>query len=253
MKFPRLLWIWRLTRADRPNELKTWQSIAKKVRLFASHRYIRGEGLEIGALNHPLPTFHGAKVRYVDQLPVSKLRETYPELAADSLVEVNEIAEAETLASIPNESCDFVIANHVLEHTRNPLRAIDTMFRVLRWNGILYLAIPDKRFTFDRDRPVTTYDHLKRDYLESPEWSETAHYTEWIRCVGKETDEARLKQRIETIQASGDNIHFHVWTQREMLQLILDLRRDLGLPFEIEMITKAGVEVVIVLRKIDLG
>ena len=49
------------------------------------------------------------------------------------------------------------------------------MLRVLKSNGVLYLALPDKRFTFDQDRPVTPYEHLKRDYFESPGWSEESH------------------------------------------------------------------------------
>ena len=32
--------------------------------------------------------------------------------------------------------------------------------------SILYLAVPDKRYTFDADRPVTPTDHVLRDYQE---------------------------------------------------------------------------------------
>ncbi len=127
------------------------------------------------------------------------------------------------------------------------------MLRVLKSNGVLYLALPDKRFTFDRDRPVTPYEHLQRDYFESPGWSEESHYTEWIRCVGKVEDAAELKRRAAAIRSKGDNIHFHVWTQREMIDLILNLRRDFNFPIEIETMTKNSQEMVIVLRKIDLG
>ena len=112
------------------------------------------------------------------------------------------------------------------------------MLRVLKWNGVLYLALPDKCFTFDRDRPVTPYEQLKGDYFESPSWSEEFHYTEWIRCVGKVEDAAELKRRAAAIRSKGDNIHFHVWTQREMIDLILNLRRDFNFPIEIETMTK---------------
>lgn len=245
--------IWRSRKRSDAEELERWQAIAKKVRLFASYRYLRGNGIEIGALNRPLRVFHDAKVRYIDRLPSEKLREAYPELAGESFVEVDAVDQGETLATVGDASCDFVIANHIIEHTQNPISAIENMLRVLKPNSVLYLALPDKRFTFDRDRPVTPYEHLKRDYFESPSWSEEFHYTEWIRCVGKVEDAVELKRRAAAIQAKGDNIHFHVWTQREMIDLILSLRRDFNFPIEIETMTKNSQEMVIVLRKIDLG
>lgn len=249
----RLPRIFRRKKGPDSEELARWRSIAKKVRLFASYRYLRGNGIEIGALNRPLQTFHNVQVRYVDRLPSPKLREAYPELAAEPFVEVNVVDQGESLASIPDASCDFVIANHIIEHTQDPISAIQNMLRVLKFNGVLYLALPDKRFTFDRDRPVTPYEHLKRDYLESPHWSEGFHYTEWIRCVGKVEDPVELKKQADEIQSKGDNIHFHVWTQREMIDFILNLRRDFALPIEIEMMAKNSQEMVIVLRKADLG
>ncbi len=245
--------LWRSRKKSDSDELERWRAIAKKVRLFASYRYLRGNGIEIGALNRPLRIFHDARVRYIDRLPSDKLREAYPELAGEPFVEVDAVDQGETLASVEDTSCDFVIANHIIEHTQNPIGAIENMLRVLKSNGVLYLALPDKRFTFDRDRPVTPYEHLKRDYFESPSWSEEFHYTEWIRCVGKVEDAAELKRRAAEIQSKGDNIHFHVWTQREMIDLILNLRRDFNFPIEIETMTKNSQEMVIVLRKVDLG
>jgi SAM-dependent methyltransferase len=234
------------------DELEHWRVIAKKVRWFAAYRYIRGSGIEIGALNLPLQTYHGAKVRYVDRLPTDKLRLACPEVADQTLVEVEHVEDGEKLASIANESCDFVIANHMIEHTRNPIGAIENMFRVLKTNGILYLALPDKRFTFDAGRAITSYEHLKRDYFESPECSDAEHYRDWIKCVGKVTDESETARRASRLQAAQGNIHFHVWSQREMIELVLNLRRDFQLPIEIEAIIKNSQELVVVLRKADL-
>jgi SAM-dependent methyltransferase len=233
--------------------LTSWQLIARKVRMFAAYRCIRGSGIEIGALNLPLQTYHGAKVRYVDRLPTEKLRLAFPEVADQKLVEVEQVEDGEKLTSIADESCDFVIANHMIEHTRNPIGAIESMFRVLKPNGILYMALPDKRFTFDAARAITSYEHLKRDYFESPEWSDAEHYLDWITCVGKVADESEAGRRANQMQAAQANIHFHVWTQREIIELVLNLRRDFHLPIEIEAIIKNSQELVVVLRKADLG
>ena len=45
----------------------------------------------------------------------------------------------------------------------------------------------------------------------------------------------------------GYSIHFHVWTQKELLDLFLSLKDRLG--FDIEMAHKNGDEFVLVLRK----
>lgn len=243
----------RVAGGKQADELAQWGAIAKKVRLFAAYRYIRGSGIEIGALHRPLQTYHRARVRYVDRLPTDQLRLVCREVADQTLVEVEQVEDGEKLTSIADESCDFVIANHVIEHTRNPIGAIENMFRVLKPNGILYMAVPDKRFTFDAERAVTSYEHLKRDYFEAPEWSEAEHYLDWITGVGKVTDESKAARRASQIQAGRANIHFHVWTQREFIELVLNLRRDFQLPLEIEAMIKNSLELVVVLRKADLG
>ncbi len=245
----RSLWLGR----QATKEIEKWRIIAKKVRWFAAYRYIRGNGIEIGALNLPLPTYHGAKVRYVDRLPTDKLRLAYPEFADQTLVEVQHVDDGEKLDGLPDESCDFVIANHMLEHTRNPIGTIENMFRVLRPNGILYLALPDKRFTFDAGRAVTSYEHLKRDYFESPECSDAEHYLDWMQRVGAVRDEAEAARGARNLLAGRANIHFHVWTQRDFIEFILNLRRDFHLPIEIEAMIKNSQELVVVLRKADLG
>jgi SAM-dependent methyltransferase len=125
-------------------------------------RFLRGDGLEIGALHNPLPVPSGARVRYVDRMPVSELERQYPELRGKALVPVDVIDDGERLASVPDASVDFVIANHFLEHCQDPIGALGTMFRAVRPGGIVYLAIPDKRFTFDVDRDVNRQSTFSR-------------------------------------------------------------------------------------------
>ncbi len=88
---------------------------------------------------------------------VCGLRQHYPELANENLVPVDIIDDGEKLATFKDRSQEFVIANHFLEHaSRIRLEPSDGLLQVLRLQGILYLAVPDKRFTFDAERPLTT-------------------------------------------------------------------------------------------------
>lgn len=150
-----------------------WHSFARR-RQIAFH-YLRGDGIEIGALHQPLPLPRRTRVRYVDRMAIPELRAHYPELRDCALVRVDVIDDGEVLGTVPDTSVDFLVANHLLEHCQDPIGTIASWLRVLRPEGILYMAVPDKRHTFDRDRPVTPLVHLIRDHREGPEWSRHSH------------------------------------------------------------------------------
>lgn len=209
--------------------------------------YIKGNGIEIGALHNPIIVPEGATVRYVDRLNVEDLRNQYPELEKKNLVNVDIIDDGEQLDSVDDGSQDFVIANHFLEHCQNPIRTIENMLRVLNVNGILFMAIPDKRFSFDIDRPVTSYEHLEKDYAEGPEWSKKKHFEEWARLVDKIELEMELDKRVQQLLNMNYSIHFHVWTQNELIELMLNLKKRFT--FEIEMVCQNITEVVFIIKK----
>ena len=219
--------------------LRKRQSIAQE--------YIKGAGIEIGALHHPLSIPENASVSYVDRLSVPQLREQYPELNELPLVDVDIISDGETLELINGFSQDFVIANHFLEHCQNPLFAIENMLRVLKQNGILFIAVPDKRFTFDIDRPVTSYQHLENDYVDGGKKSKKGHFEEWVKLVYHITDELEATKKVDDLMSINYSIHFHVWTQIEIIEMILNLKQKLE--FEVELICHNHNEVIFILRK----
>jgi len=211
-------------------------------------RYLSGEGIEIGALHNPLPLPRSARVRYVDRLPVSELRAHYPELEQEPLVHVDILDDGERLATISDSSVDFVVANHFLEHTQDPVGTLLNTFRILKPAGVLYLAVPDKRHTFDIDRPVTPFEHVLRDFEEGPHVSRRDHFEEWARLVDKVTED-EIPRRVEQLMELDYSIHYHVWTQGEALALLTGVRDRLKLGFDIELMERNLNEVVFVLRK----
>jgi ubiquinone/menaquinone biosynthesis C-methylase UbiE len=209
--------------------------------------YLRGEGIEIGALHMPLRVPEAAHVKYVDRMSVEGLRTHYPELNDKELVNVDIIADGEQLESIADATQDFVIANHFVEHCQDPIGALLNMFRVLKPGGILYLAIPDKRCSFDIDRPVTSLEHLMRDHREGPAWSRRQHFEEWTRLVNRVIDEAEVERQTAANMEMDYSIHYHVWTQAEMLELLVALRKMRAFDMEIGLMHES--EVIFVLRK----
>ena len=198
----------------------------------------KGEGIEIGPLQSPLKVPAKAKVTYVDRLTVAELREHYPELGTAHLVEPGIIDDSEKLTKIGDESQDFVIANHFIEHCADPIGAIKNILRVLKDGCVAYLAIPDKRFTFDKERDTTTIEHLLRDYREGPEWSRHGHFEEWVRIVNKVDDGEWAANRIAHYMEIDYSIHYHVWTQTKMLELFATLKNELGFSFDVDLFVK---------------
>jgi predicted SAM-dependent methyltransferase len=219
----------------------------ERKRLSLAQEYLQGAGIEIGALHHPLPVPQNVTVRYLDRMSVQQLREQYPELNQLPLVNVDIITDGETLDLVDDNSQDFVIANHFLEHCQNPLFTIENMLRVLKQNGILFIAVPDKRYTFDIDRPVTTYQHLEKDYRDGGKGSKKQHFEEWVKLVYHITDELEAAKKVKALVDINYSIHFHVWTQNEVMEMILNLKQKLA--FEMELICRNHNEVVFILRK----
>lgn len=219
---------------------------------FASH-YLFGEGIEIGPLHLPLAIPSHARARYVDRMTVEDLRNHYPELAGWNLTHVDIVDNGEQLATIAAESQDFIVANHFLEHTENPIGTIQTHLGKLKPGGILFYAVPDKRFTFDYRRPVTPLDHMVADYEQGPERSRAEHYEEWARLIpGQVPEEASNEEalsRARQLEAEDYSIHMHVWTQAEFLAMILEVRARTDGAFDIEAAARQGIEFMVVLRK----
>ena len=125
---------------------------------------------------------------------------------------------------------------------------------MLKERGILYLAIPDKRSTFDKGREATTLEHLLRDYREGAESSRRRHFEEWVRIVNRVEDDESAEKQIERCMEIDYSIHYHAWTQTEMIELISRLQKDFGFPFELELFMRNRIdsieECIFILRKI---
>jgi SAM-dependent methyltransferase len=209
--------------------------------------YIRGAGIEIGALHRPLRVPAGTRVTYVDRLWTPGLRMHYPELARHRLAPMDVVDDGERLGQFGDATQDFVIANHFLEHCQDAIGAIRNFFRVLKTNGVLYLAVPDGRYTFDSRRPVTPLAHLVRDHEEGPEWSRRQHFEDWARYVQGAEEPAEIARQAAYLMSTDYSIHYHVWTQRELQELLAFVRRRQ--PFDVELFLKRKYEVVAVVTK----
>lgn len=211
-----------------------------------AEQYLFGSGVEFGALHASLTVPEWVTVKYADMVPAEKLRAWFPDLKGIRAPDF--VTDLESMRGIDDASMDFVIANHVLEHVEDPLRALASLSRVLRPSGIAFIALPDKRFTFDKDRAITPLEHLIRDYEQGPDCSIAEHYDEWARCIDGLSGDAH-KQKCADMLRDRTNIHFHVWDYPAMLEMFANVARTPDFGLEVEMSMQNGVEVIWILRK----
>jgi SAM-dependent methyltransferase len=119
-------------------------------------------GLEIGPLSHPIVTKaeSNGRIFYVDSAPANELRAKYRNdtyVKADAIVETDYLWGKQTLPELVEvKSFDYVLASHVIEHVPNLIGWLREVATVLRDDGVLSLAVPDKRYTFDLKRELTS-------------------------------------------------------------------------------------------------
>jgi SAM-dependent methyltransferase len=192
--------------------------------------WLKGDGIEIGALHRPLAVPATARVKYVDRLPEAELRRHYPELADQPFAPVSVLGSAEDLSAFADNSLDFVIANHLLEHLEDPIRGLKEFDRVLRQDGVLYLALPDPRVSFDKARQLTTVEHLLDEHLRGTQTNRRTHYLDWAANVDRDPEPAARASRLMEMDYS---IHFHVWKPDTFIEFLVAARKEARLDFEI--------------------
>jgi SAM-dependent methyltransferase len=186
---------------------------------------IRGEGLEVGAGNRPWPLPENVRCFYGDTLRVDQLKIYFRETGdLDQLRSDGEI-NAQTYAGIADSSVDFVISAHVIEHLPDPIGSLREAMRILKPGGVHLLAVPDMRYTFDRNRPLTTLEHLLADENDSGQGTRQQAYEETVRYVhpiwNPPIPEDQIQANVDAVSASNMDIHWHAWTF-ESFQAMLD-------------------------------
>lgn len=193
-------------------------------------RYLKGDGVEIGALNRPMPLPPGARALYADSMTPAEVEKHFPGSRVPDIV-----LDGEFFTNTADNSFDFVVANHVLEHVTSPIGTLTEWWRILRARGILFMAIPDKRFTFDAARKRTPLAHLIADAESSvaPKYRNFPHLVEWATHVEKlPVNSEAWRTWIDGQFNAGYAVHNHVWILEDILALIKHLWK-VGIPYQL--------------------
>jgi predicted SAM-dependent methyltransferase len=119
-----------------------------------------GLGLEIGAGCAPIaPKKQGFRVHVLDHCDKKALVEKYRPhgINVDNIEEVDFIWDGRSYTELVGRRhvYDWIIGSHVLEHTTDLIGFLNDCDSLLKKDGVLSLAVPDKRHCFDHFRPLT--------------------------------------------------------------------------------------------------
>jgi SAM-dependent methyltransferase len=177
--------------------------------------FLRGRGLEIGALWRRFPVHPSAQTWYMDRAHTDELKSQYSDVK-ERIFPPDFIADAIELP-LASGKLDFLIASHVLEHLPFPLAALRAWYGALVPAGKLLIKVPDKRYTFDFRRARTPLPHLLAEdaHPELTDWR--AHYADFVENVDcRKPSEQELTDGAAGLETGTFNIHFHAWTDEDI-------------------------------------
>jgi SAM-dependent methyltransferase len=160
---------------------------------------LAGLGLEIGAGYGPLAAGQpGLNVRSLDHLDQAGLIEKYARQGAptDHIGPVDYVWSGQRYAELVGETrFDWIVASHVIEHVPDLVGFLNQCAEILTPEGVLTLAVPDRRYSFDYYRPESGLRelidaHVSGRTLSSPGCA-AEHFLSLARLDGRDTwDEA---------------------------------------------------------------
>ena len=198
----------------------------------SGYALVSGNGLEIGALHEPADLPKGVRVQYFDAVNEAQAAALFPEIPRERLVKVDHVGDLDHggLGRFRDGAFDFVVANHVLEHVANPVKAVREIFRICRTGGIVILAIPDKDYTFDRGRQLTPWAHLWSDYVGDVRESSADHYESFLRSAAPHVfSEPPENLKIHIQLSRNRREHAHVWTSETFEEFLRACFKNLGI------------------------
>ncbi len=143
------------------------------------------------------------------------------------------ISEGTDLQQIKENTYDFVLSCNNLEHIANPIKSLLEWKRVIKNEGFIILILPRKESNFDHKRPITSFEHLKKDFENNTDESDLTHLGEILQLHDLKRD-SHAGSFADFEKRSKDNfqnrsLHHHVF----------------DIPLLEKMINYAGMQIII--------
>jgi SAM-dependent methyltransferase len=218
----------------------------------------KSSGIEYGPLHRTIMLKSVcANVRYVDFTTREELVKKYlndPNVDVSLIPEIDIVTGGAPITEfLRDNSLDFVIASHILEHVPNFIGWLEANLRLLRVGGRIALAFPDRRYCFDLAKQPSSFHELVAAHLERRTKPNFAQICDHIlntcrvstadvwdgKATADNTPTVRTTPRaialLETLVDSTAYHDVHCWkfSDAEFLDMLARIKNAFQLPCEI--------------------
>lgn len=172
-----------------------------------------GLGLEIGPSHQPVfPKSAGFNVETVDYTSGDELRRHYSGLGVSTSVieDPDYISGGRLLHEVIDSPgrYDFIFSSHVIEHMTDFVGFLQSCEILLKPGGVVAMAVPDKRYTFDALRQLTTtgqvlQSHHNRRTRHTP-WQAFDFVADFASLDGRDLWDENARGKISTRNSIAD-------------------------------------------------
>lgn len=125
-----------------------------------SMRWLRGEGIEIGAGSTPINLYGHAERCFADS-------DTDLKFGGSQIDYVFMLDDPNLFSRVPRDGFDFAVASHVLEHVDSFLIGLQNLIRLVKPGGIVYAAVPSSEYDYDGIwMPYFDFQHHIDEFLD---------------------------------------------------------------------------------------
>jgi SAM-dependent methyltransferase len=144
--------------------------LRKRARLLNGMDVSGLRGAEIGPLSRPVIKRDESEIYYIDHCSTDELIAKYTGDHAhiEGIADVDFVWGEQSLVQLLGDKAplDYIIASHVIEHVPDLCGWLKEISDALKAGGRLLLIIPDKRFTFDIFRRLSSFEEVIAAWIE---------------------------------------------------------------------------------------
>lgn len=206
-------------------------------------------GLEVGPYHNPIaPKVEGYNVEIIDHASKEELIKKLGNqpLDASKIEHVDYIWRGEKLTDLVGKTnhYNWIIASHIVEHIPDLITFLQECEKLLEGDGSLILAVPDKRYSFDYFRGISTTGQLINNNIDQRIDQKLGDIFDHFslaskkrECITWVKDEAAPPQfvhsfeyaleQVELAKKTGEYTDVHMWqfTPSSFRLIIQDLNR----------------------------
>lgn len=109
--------------------------------------------------------------------------------------------------------------------------------------------MPDKRFTFDIKRELTSFNHLIKDNTDLGQSFKYNNFYEAIKSGNESLGDVEIEKKVSELMKKNYSLHYHVWDSNSYFRFISDLNCYLAYPFEVKHLQSNGDEIISIIEK----